>query len=372
MELFYLLFIFFYAFFLWSMKRHWQKERGEVLYREGGGNTAILIPFRNEAENLPGLLIHLENILSSSQAVVFIDDGSMDGSAILISSFIQERKQDHWVLLENVGRGKKAALTTGINYTRAEIILTTDADCNLPDQWVYHMTQVFYNDEIQLVAGPVITAGGAGFFSCFQRIEWASLLLMTKYLFSKDRPLMCSGASLAYRKSAFLTVEGYVGNDMYPSGDDEFLLKKMVQKYGVNSMAYLQGPEVLVKTLPLSTWTAFFWQRIRWAGKWRLHGSVGPAFSGVLAFVLALIEISTVLLLFGPVESWFIFLVFWAVKVGIEKNVLGKVLADYQMSHSLSCFIRTSFIHPVYVILVGLRAVDGKYSWKGRNHHYKV
>jgi len=353
------------------MKARWQQAEPNASHREFGGKTAILIPFRDEGENLPDLLINLDRIVPPAQEVIFIDDASTDGSVTLISAFLRERKHDHWILLESTGIGKKAALTTGMNFTQAEIIITTDADCILPNQWVEHLTEAFCSHEIQLVAGPVMTVARPGFFFCFQQIEWASILLTTNYLFSKGSPLMCSGANLAFRKSAFIAVEGYLGNDIYPSGDDEFLLKKVIQKYGVNSVTYLQGKEVLVNTQPQPTWTAFFQQRIRWAGKWRFHGSVGQAFSAILAFVLALLEMSTVLLLFGSSCAWLTFLVFWPVKVGMEKYVLGKVLADYHRGQSLSCFIRTSFLHPIYVILVGMRAIFGKYSWKGRNHNYK-
>lgn len=350
------------------MKVHWREQKGEVLREGFRGKTAILIPFRNEAEHLPGLLINLEKILPDSQEVLFIDDASTDGSARRVASFIRDRKNNHWVLLENAGKGKKAALTTGVNFTQANIILTTDADCLLPDHWVDHMTQAFYNHDTQLAAGPVVTVAQAGFFRGFQQIEWAGILLMTKYLFSRNSPLMCSGANLAYRRAAFVAVEGYRENDMHLSGDDEFLLKKIIQKYGRKSVTYIQDGEALVKTVPQPTWAAFIQQRVRWASKWRLHRSGGHALSAVLAFALAFIEISTVLLLIGSVGPWLVFFVFWTVKVGMEKNVLGKVLGDYGMRQSLSCFIRTSFLHPAYVILVGIRAISGKYSWKGRKN----
>jgi len=371
MELFYLLLILSYVLLLWSLKQHWLEKNGSPCHRDFRGKITVLVPFRNEAEQLPRLLLNLEEVCPDAQEVIFVDDASTDGSAPLISDFIEERKQGLWVLLVNAGVGKKAALTTGVNYTDADVVLTTDADCILPEFWIDHMTKPFYDDKMQLVAGPVLTVTRDGFFSRFQQIEWASILLMTKYLFAIERPVMCSGANLAYRKSAFVAVEGYLGNEMHPSGDDEFLLEKIIQKYGVDSVTYVQAVEALVKTQPLSTWAGFLQQRIRWAGKWRLHGptSILPS---VMAFVLASLEISTLFLLSGAAGAWLTFFVFWTVKVSIEKHVLGKVLADYQIGHSLSCFIKTSFLHPVYIILVGVRAIFGKYSWKGRDNDFKV
>lgn len=368
MGIIYLLFIFSYLLLLWSMERHWRRKRTYISDEEYGGTKAILVPFRNEEEHLPRLLNNLEKTLPSLQEVIFIDDGSTDDSGAMVSGFIRKRNLSHWVLLKNTGVGKKAALTTGVGYTQAEVILTTDADCVLPPGWVQRMSRPFQQPEIQLFAGPVVTVTQAGFFARFQQIEWASILLMTHYLFSIGKPLMCSGANVAYRKSAFLAVEGYSGNEMHPSGDDEFLLKKIVRHFGVQAVIYFQGKEALVQTQPAASWSAFIQQRVRWAGKWRLHDSFAHASSAALTFFLAIIEISTLGLLFGPMWLKLVFFLFWSAKILIERKVLGTVLADYHLSHPLIYYTGTSFIHPIYIILVGFRAISGNYSWKDRNH----
>jgi biofilm PGA synthesis N-glycosyltransferase PgaC len=368
MEIVYLLFIFFYGLALWSMERLWRRERTSISNKEYGASKVILIPFRNETKHLPRLLINLADVIPSSQEVVFIDDGSTDDSYAIISGFIRKQNLSRWVLLKSAGIGKKAALTTGVDYTQAEIILTTDADCILPPDWVRSMSRPFEQPETQLVAGPVMAVGRNGFFARFQQIEWGSILLLTNCLFSVGRPLMCSGANLAYRKSAFIAVQGYSGNEMHPSGDDEFLLKKIVRHYGVRALAYLKEKEVLVETQPAASWSSFVQQRVRWASKWRLHRSAGHALSAGLAFLLAIFEFASIPLLFGSMTMKLIFLLFWSAKILIEKRVLSKVLADFHLSQPLPYYIGTSFLHPIYVILVGIRVVSGNYSWKGRNH----
>ncbi|HLW18687.1 MAG TPA: hypothetical protein VKX33_00095, partial [Cyclobacteriaceae bacterium] len=102
----------------------------------------------------------------------------------------------------------------------------------------------------------------------------------------------------------------------------------------------------------------------------RFDRSVGSGLSAILAFSMALLEISTLLLLLGSPWAWLTFIVFWTAKVGIETHVLGNVLKGYGLGQGLSCFIRTSFLHPAYVLVVGLKAVTGKYSWKGRSNTY--
>ena len=370
MEAFYLLFILLYVLLLWSMERRWLQKGAPVSDLVYKGKVALLVPFRNEAEHLPGLLTHLERLHYPLAQLIFIDDDSSDDSAGMVSDFIRERNLSSWVLLKSRGIGKKAALTTGVHFAQADIILTTDADCMLPPDWVQRMVQAFTQPEIELVAGSVITGSASGFFARFQQIEWASILLLTKYLFSTNRPLMCSGANLAYRKSAFLTVEGYSGNDMYPSGDDEFLLKKIVGRFGKQAVTYLHEREVLVETRSLASWSAFIQQRIRWAGKWRLHRSWSHALSAALAFGLAVVQLASLILLFGSREQALVFLVFWAIKTGVERRVLGEVLAVYHIQPSFHQYLASSFLHPIYVVLVGIRAIRGKYTWKGRRSNF--
>src|SRR5690606_24593279 len=187
----------------------------------------------------------------------FINDESEDDSRALIMAFLQEKNLPNWKLLENSGIGKKAALTTGVFSTEADIILTTDADCVLPDHWPQLISKAFHHDHVQMVAGPVMTESGSGFFAQFQQIEWASILLMTQYLFAVGSPLMCSGANMAYRRSAFISVGGYEGNINHLSGDDVFLLMKITRMFGPASFQFTSRKDTLVKTKPLFDISSF-------------------------------------------------------------------------------------------------------------------
>lgn len=366
MELFYFVFIALYDFLLLAMKKSWEKKGEYTPKQKKEFQVALLIPFRNEFLNLPDLLLNLEKIIPPSVEVYFIDDHSEDKSKEIIDSFFNYKSLPNWKLIENSGIGKKAALTTGMGHTKAEIIMTTDADCQLPENWIAWMSQPFQYHHVQLVAGPVVTKSRDGFFAKFQQIEWASILLLTQFLFLRKQPLICSGANLAYRKSAFVKVKGYLGNEGYFSGDDEFLLKKVIRNFGNRSAIYLNREEVLVKTNPLSNIAAFVQQRVRWGSKWKLHGSI-HTFSAVVSYLVALLEIGSISLLFGDLWSILTFVVFWVLKISFEKMVLGHVLSDFKIHLSLINYVKTSFLHPLYILVVGPLSVIKKYSWKGRN-----
>jgi hypothetical protein len=283
-----------------------------------------------------------------------------------VAGFIHTKNLKNWRLLENSEIGKKAALTTGIRHTEAEIIMTSDADCILPEGWHWRMSQPFHDDDVQLVAGPVMTLSDNGFFAKFQQIEWAGIILVTRYFFEQKQPLMCSGANLAYRKSAFMEVGGYSGNERHLSGDDEFLLKKVISKFGYRSATYLSQQDVLVKTFPAPDLAAYIQQRVRWAAKWKMHQSAKHVSVALGSFMVAMIHIGSFFLIFGEIWSKIVFLVFWTLKIIGEKKALGKVLREYAIQPTWFSFIKTSILHPVYMVTVGLVALRGNFTWKGR------
>src|SRR5690606_29045152 len=262
--LFYIIVMTIYFFLLLTMKKFWKEEAPIPVVPPKDLTMALLVPYRNEARNLPDLLHNLERVIPNTMEVVFINDESGDNSSAFILAFLQKNNLPHWKLLENSGVGKKSAITTGVCYTEADIILTTDADCTLPDHWPQLISKAFHHDHVQMFAGPVMTESGKGFFSQFQQIEWASNLLMIKYFSSVGNPLMCSGANMAYRKSAFKAVGGYEENINHLSGDDVFLLMKITKKFGPTSFQFTNRKQILVKTKYLSNVSSFIQQRVRW------------------------------------------------------------------------------------------------------------
>lgn len=373
MSVFYLGFISLYSFLLLTMKRKWIIEEQFFPYPQKNElKIAVLIPYRNESVHLPGLLPNVLAVIHSTTEVILINDHSDDGSPNIVREFIDAHHLKLWRMMDNGGNGKKSALTTAINSTDAEIILTTDADCRLTDNWLPGICKHFTRNSVQMVAGSVMTVTEKGFFSSFQQIEWASILLVMRYAFSLNKPLMVSGANLAYRRSAFGAVRGYEGNESHLSGDDEFLLKKIVKNYGPEALVFTKQREGLVWTFPFIGARGFLNQRIRWASKWRHHGSfyhAGIAFGGLL---LPVVHLSSFMLLFGRLSDIGVFLAFWSAKIMVERKVLGRILSEYGIGQTSWAYLKTSCIHPLYSVWIGIFGIRGKFIWKGRKNDFHL
>jgi len=241
----------------------------------------VVVPARDEERGIAELLqdLHAQSLPKPRYEVIVVDDGSSDRTME-----IAEAMRARWPelrVLRNSGEGKKAAITTGVGAAAHEVIVLTDADARCGPGRLGAIAAATHSQAADLLVLPVLTTGH-GLLGALQSAEQAALLGMSMGSALNGMPTLAYGANLAFRRAAFHEVGGY-GNDRFASGDDLFLLRRM-QSHGKRVGALL-SPEVLVTTEAVSTWGAFFAQRLRWAGKMR--GAIGAmSLLGALGFAL--------------------------------------------------------------------------------------
>jgi poly-beta-1,6-N-acetyl-D-glucosamine synthase len=329
--------------------------------------VSVILPFRNEASNLPVIFQCLVEQQYSKMEVIWVDDHSTDHSNQLLLQMIERTQEKNMRILKNSGIGKKAAITTAINYSQSDLIFTTDADCFFSAQWISKIVSLFISPEIKFVAGSVMIKNESGFLKKFQIIEWCSILFITNFLFTIKRPSMCSAANMAYRRVCFDEVGGYIGNERILSGDDEFLLKKFLIKYSAQALFYHTHQETLVWTRGEMNFLSLLSQRIRWVSKWNKHDDLFHEWMALLPFIIQIFFFLSILLLNEGLFGILVFISVWGLKMISERMVLGRILDIYSIKLSWSTWIASMIFHPFYVLCVGLGVARGKYSWKGRN-----
>ncbi|HVT45433.1 MAG TPA: glycosyltransferase family 2 protein [Thermoanaerobaculia bacterium] len=93
-------------------------------------DVSIVIPVRDEQENLPALIEEIDDLIAGSQAiaeVILVDDGSRDRSWDLISGFASTRP---WLraLRLRAARGQTAAMAAGVSVSQGGLVAFLDAD----------------------------------------------------------------------------------------------------------------------------------------------------------------------------------------------------------------------------------------------------
>jgi glycosyltransferase involved in cell wall biosynthesis len=92
---------------------------------------SFVIPLLNEEESLQPLYEAIRNVaasLTEAYELIFVDDGSMDGSASVLQDLYRADTEHVRVMQFRRNFGKTAALSAGFAQVRGEIVVTLDAD----------------------------------------------------------------------------------------------------------------------------------------------------------------------------------------------------------------------------------------------------
>ncbi len=101
-----------------------------LIIKENKVKLSVVIPIFNEEENINLLYEELKGVLDTLQQeseIIFIDDGSKDGSLALLEKIQQ---QDPSVVVVSFRRnfGQTAAMSAGFDYATGDVIVTMDGD----------------------------------------------------------------------------------------------------------------------------------------------------------------------------------------------------------------------------------------------------
>jgi len=334
-------------------------------------NFSILIPFRNEAENLPDLLYSFSQLQYPRDQfeILFIDDSSEDNSVEIIKNF--PVLTFNFKIIDNVrvsNSPKKDAISTAINSMQNEWIITTDADCFVNPDWLKTLDNYIQIHNPEMIVGAVSFVSDESFLSQFQQMDMMSLQGATVGSFGIGKPFMCNGANFAYTKKLFQTINGFDGNNKIASGDDVFLLQKAIsdQNIGIEKVHYLKSEENIVLTKSLDTWKSVFNQRIRWASKASSYESVFGKIAALVVFAgNSTIVLSFFLTLFSIFSFWNWYLLV-AIKIVIDFFILYQT-GKFIKSKSVKFFLLINLFYPFFSTSVAIYSLFGKYEWKGRS-----
>jgi cellulose synthase/poly-beta-1,6-N-acetylglucosamine synthase-like glycosyltransferase len=330
--------------------------------------VSVLVAARDEEKSIGSCLQSLiqQSYPSNKYEIIVVDDGSTDTTASIVQSFSERYSNVHLLSLpvgidRKTGR-KPLALAQGIGQAVGEIILTTDADCIAPPRWIQIMINHF-EDNIVFIAGPVSEQASTNFFSQLERLEFLGLITTAAGLIGSGMPIICNGANLAYRKSAFISAGGFGAAGSF--NDDESLMNRMIQR-NIGKVVFAPELGAVITTRSSNTLISFLRQRIRWANKRGRYEDTSILITLVSLYLFFLsFALTTLLIPFNQQLLLPVALVFG-----------GKVFVDFFVLHSgarlffqripIFHFLIAELLHVPYIVIAAAIGQIGSLQWKGR------
>lgn len=369
-----------YSTFLLWLKRGVSRLSINHLNDNSNSNcsVSVIIAARNEEKNIAIVLECLtqQEYPEDKYEIIIANDGSEDGTDIIISNFMEIDNRIKHIKIENPPSNwspKKWALNQAVAQAKGEILLFTDADCTMKSNWIRSMIKPFKKDSVGLVMGPSPLEKGGGM--------WSQLMLMDSHGqdalaaggIARNLPLTCSGRNLAMRQSVFNDVKGYNDIEKYFSGDDDLMLHKIATEGFQITFVLSHDAEVI--SPPPQSIKAFYDQRLRFASKGKSYFSlpfINPSFKIILTSIL----ITNVLVSFSLGASALTLKICWLIPWLIKMFGDGTLIYTYCKSlnrkFNLPSFLINELWHSFYVTYFGVMGSFIPITWKKRTRNPHV
>ena len=332
-------------------------ELGHSIIGENQPGVAVIIPARNEEENLPLLLANLRAQNYPNFSVFIVDDHSEDSTSEILKSVDPAL----FTILKNTGEGKKAALMTALSRAKDyEHFLFTDADCVHGPNWIASMMDAHLKNESDMTVGGVIGVSEADSLAHkYHNLElWAWLSLTGASVAHKLHP-MANGANMLLNKS-LLTESDPFAADKSSSGDDMFTADRAFNRQSLNFSTHIDS---IVRTFGPRDWTSLAMQKRRWASKNHLiENSTFKEMTRQLSYVYIALAMCAVASIFYLWAVGFLVITLF-VKNQYDAQLMQKSASDMNVDISWTDVLLNQPMN----LLLSWQSAWPKWKWKSRS-----
>jgi len=264
-------------------------KKSNLRERDDKTNASIVIPFKNEEQNLPTLIQSILSLNTNQRTieVIFVNDHSSDNSINIISSIKSISENLIFKTIDlNHEHGKKAAQHAGVMAASFDMVMFTDADCMVPQQWIDLMIGKLKDDSV-MVCGAVVYQQRKSISNLVFRADFSSLVLSGAGAIGIGKPIFCNAANMLIRKTSYQIIHKEIKGKSNASGDDVFLLHAVIKHFGARSVLYCFYNEAVVSTPSPKSYTDFIKQRQRWASKSILYRNTMAVLTSFIVFMMS-------------------------------------------------------------------------------------
>lgn len=331
--------------------------------------VSIIIPVRNEEKHIEKLLrnIQSQSYPANKFDVIVIDDYSTDNTVSIIKSLnIPNVKIVPLKVEGEIYAYKKMAITTGVNNSNAELIVSTDGDCSMDQHWLSSIVSFYTSNSFKLISSPVAFHQEKNWFEKIQTVEFQYLIGVGASCMRNGMPSTCNGANLAYTRELFHEINGFEGIDDIAFGDDELLLHKVYKHYP-NAIGFNKNRNSIVYTYAKSNLNEFVEQRKRWAKK-----NANYFDKRLMAMVLSVFLMNAALFFAIPFSFFYsdikdFLIISFTLKLVFDGIFMIMLLNFFEKTRYILYAPIVLFLYVFYFIYLGIIGnIGSTYQWKGR------
>jgi len=323
---------------------------------------SILIPARNEEEVLSDCLTALEQLdyPNGKMEIIVGDDQSEDSTAEILKHWVAKSPNRIFLDIRPVYphiNGKANALAQMVQVSKGELLLFTDADCQVNPKWVKEMVKA-YRPSFGLVVG-VTRVKSNVLFNRLQGMDWWLTLGMIKVSADLGVLLTAVGNNMLVSREAYEAVGGY--ENLAFSVTEDFALGQAIIAKGYRPVHQLTKNS-LIDTKAEKSFLQLMRQRKRW-----MKGALSLKWHWQVLLVLQALFFPAVL---GAIyfDIW-IGGVLWTIKVIVQS---GFILA-LSKKVKLKIPLWELFIFELYYLVISWSTIvyyfwPSKINWKKRKY----
>ncbi len=331
---------------------------------------SIVVALKNEEDNLKDLINGLknQNYPKDKYEILLVDNASDDNTHQHIEEMVSDLPQFKSLTTKNYQSDlqyKKEAMMMGIENSKGEIILSTDADCAVQTTWISSMASQ-YNEHVDMVIGFSEVISDNSIFLNLQKLDFLQLMAAAKGSLNLGFKWAGSGQNISFRKNAFYNCNGYENLKTLKGGDDTLFIQKFAKKNS-GKIIFSSNTGSYVKTKGINDFPTFIRQRIRWASE----ANYTRKFNLIVFFISLAAFIANIGILYYFILSlvtgnyWTYFLGLGFLKYFAENMLAIKASEVFNVKNVLSVFPIWFIIYPTYALFLGLMSFVGKnVKWK--------
>lgn len=229
--------------------------------------VSVIVAARNEKDNIIGCINSLKNLtyVPGKFEIILVNDKSTDNTRELMLEHTKDIER--FIIIDSRSsettnlKGKANAIDTAIEISKGDIIISSDADCVISQDWIKE-TVSYYDDDTAMVCGFTNIQSDKSLFQKVQAIDWIYLLSLASGSSGLNQTLSCIGNNLSFRKSVYNEVGGYGGIDF--SVTEDFALMRAIDKLRKYEIKYPVNPKSVVWTEACNDFKTLYKQKKRW------------------------------------------------------------------------------------------------------------